>query len=238
MVNGQTSNWPTYLEVPHGINSLRSLSEAQGEDNLSLSSSPQGTADLNIHYPAPRPELFTETTEHGPISHSPLAPTSRMQHNRHSREPEAFESIISPVQEQMARVTRDYSAEAQVVGMDASRSGISAESSELGSTNSPAHSVPEHLLKTNSRTTGSIEPEDFIAQSRGPFDLDFDDTTTVRKLIDVLDSRGVLERFGYKKESTEATDLTKSEDSLATSQNACHACAKCGKSFPRKCELK
>ncbi|KAI1200804.1 hypothetical protein F5X97DRAFT_331761 [Nemania serpens] len=238
LVNGQTNNWPTYLEVPHAINPLRSLNEAQGEDNLSLSSSPRGPADLHIHYPAPRQELFAETTEQGPTSQSPIAPSSRMQHNRLSLESEAFESIISPTQEQMAQVARDYSAETQVASVDASRSGVSDESDELGSTNSPAHGAPEHLVKTDSRGSGSIEPEDFSTQSTGPFDLDFDDTTTVRKLIDALDSRGFLEQFGYKKESPEAAELTKSEDSLAVGPNACHACPTCGKSFPRKCELK
>ncbi|KAI1112138.1 hypothetical protein F5Y14DRAFT_442755 [Nemania sp. NC0429] len=240
LVNEQTNSWPTYLEGPHGMNSLRSLGEAQAEDTLSLPSSPPGSTDLHTNYAAPRLELelFREATEHGPTPHKPIALSSRMQHDRLSRESEVFESIISPTQQQMVQVARDYSTETQVADMDVSRSGISDEPSELGSTNSPVHSVSEHLVKTDSRASGSVEPEEFPAQNTGSLDLDFDDETTVRRLIDELDSRGALERHGYKKDNSETAELAKSEDGLVISQNSCHACGTCGKSFPRRCELK
>ncbi|TGJ80357.1 hypothetical protein E0Z10_g8416 [Xylaria hypoxylon] len=243
LANGQTNNWPPFLEVAHSINSLGPLSEAQGEETLSLSGSQQGLANLHIHHTVPQRELYQETTEPHPTSHGLMVSTSLIQHNQSSHESEVSESTSSPDQEQMTQVPRGHSNEIQVIGVDGSRFGLLDESSEPLSRTSPAHSLPDDLVKTDGGASDSIDPEDFSAHQTGLpklnlSNLDINDTSDLRILLEHLSSRGLLEKFGYKKEGFEAAELTKTEADPTTNPHHCHPCSTCTKTFPRKCELK
>ncbi|KAI0102784.1 hypothetical protein GGR51DRAFT_279424 [Nemania sp. FL0031] len=237
LANGQASNW-SLIEASHGMNSLGSPSDAQGEEDISLSP-PQGTDDLHILQAASQQGLYQEAAEASPVSYH-ITSSSHMQHNQLSREPQAPETALFSIQEQTTHVQGGYCAENQVAGIAASRFSALDESSEEGSSNSPTHSPPDQLLKTD-HESDSIKPEEVPGHDIEPFSLDFNNKSVMEKLVEHLQSYGVLERLGYKKESSEeVVDVTKAEDDPATNQNqtTSHSCPTCGKKFPRRCELK
>ncbi|KAI1150688.1 hypothetical protein F4825DRAFT_463145 [Nemania diffusa] len=257
MFHEQTDNWSSLIDVSHGMNPLGPPSGPQGEENLPLSSSPSGVTDIHTHH---QQELYQETIESSPLSHNPIASSSHIQHNEFPHETESPESTLSSIQEQMIQVPAAYSVELQVADVDASRFSVLDESSEVGSENSPAHSLSDHLMKTDSSPPDSIKPEDSLEHYTGPINRDIRNLNETRKIIeflensgvvrdlgemkiivDFLDSSGVLGQFGYKKESPEeVVGIKKTEDDLAViqSQTPCHSCPTCHKVFPRRCELK
>ncbi|KAJ8133226.1 hypothetical protein O1611_g401 [Lasiodiplodia mahajangana] len=238
LANGQTSNWPL-IGVSHDMNSLESPSDAQGEEDISLSP-PQGTDHLHILRAAPQQGLYQEAAEAGAASYSPITSSSHMQHNQLPREPEAPETALPSVKEQITQAQGGYYAESHVPGVNASKLSVLDESREEGSGNSPIQTLPDHLLKTDSVTSDAIKPEDISGNGTESFNLDFSNTIEMKKLVERLQSHGVLEQLGYKKESSEEAVDTKTEDDLATNQNptASYSCTTCRKSFPRRCELK
>ncbi|KAI1419700.1 hypothetical protein F5Y12DRAFT_720400 [Xylaria sp. FL1777] len=230
LAHGQ-SNWSPFIEVAHNINPLGSLSETQGEEEL---------ADLRIQQPAPRQELYQDTIESNPASHNPIASSSPMQHNQLPQESEIPEPISSPTQEQMTQVLRGHSAEAQVSGMDASGFGLTDEYRESLSSESPGNSIQDHLVKIDGAASDCSQHERTSLPSNGTPkpDLDNLDLNELRKKIELLDSRGLLGLLGLKKDSSEATEPTKTEPDTGINPSHCHPCSTCGKTFPRRCELK
>ncbi|RWA07760.1 hypothetical protein EKO27_g7355, partial [Xylaria grammica] len=240
LANGQANSWPRFLEAAHSIGSLGPLSEAQGEETLSLSASQQGLANLHIHHTAPHPELYQQTTQPDPVYNGPILSSSPIQHNKSPRESEASESTSPPSEEQMAQVPRGHPTGAQVTGVDESRFGLLDESGEPLLKHSPAHSIVDDLVKTDDGISDSTDPEDFFAHETGlpKFDFRNPDMNVLRKFVDDLQSRGLLEPLGLKKEGCGTAEPTKAEGSPTTNPHHRHLCSTCGKIFPRKCELK
>ncbi|KAI0425954.1 hypothetical protein F5Y09DRAFT_80093 [Xylaria sp. FL1042] len=234
---GQPNNWAPY------INSLGPLGDSQGEEALALANSQRELGNLQIPHSGPRQPLYQEATESNPQSHSPIASLSPMQHNHLSREIEVAESALSPIHEHSIQVSRDPSAETQATGVNVSGFALSNEYNEYVAKTSPVNSLNNCLVKTDDGASGSIEPECTSAPGASPLkldlsNLDLDDTSEMRRLVEALQNRGLLEQFGYRKEGTEAAELAKTETDAAINQNPCHPCPTCGKTFPRKCELK
>ncbi|KAI1140402.1 hypothetical protein F5Y05DRAFT_411458 [Hypoxylon sp. FL0543] len=69
-------------------------------------------------------------------------------------------------------------------------------------------------------------------------DLDLSNRDKVLKLLERLQSSGVLEEFGYKKGDPQELEATKEEPASHTVSEQAHACPQCPKSFGRRCELK
>ncbi|GAW21463.1 hypothetical protein ANO14919_109820 [Xylariales sp. No.14919] len=239
LANGQANNWPRFLEAAHSIGSLGPLSEAQGEETLSLSASQRGLANLHIHHTASHPELYQQTTQPDPVCNGPILSSSPIQHNKSPRESEASESTSPPSEEQMAQIPRGHPTGAQVTGVDESRFGLLDESSEPLLKHSPAHSIVD-LGKTDDGISDSTDPEDFFTHETGlpKFDFRNPDMNFLRKFVDDLQSRGLLEPLGLKKEGYGMAEPTKAEGSPTTNPHHRHLCSTCGKIFPRKCELK
>ncbi|KAI8950647.1 hypothetical protein F4801DRAFT_331600 [Xylaria longipes] len=243
LTNGHT-NWSSFPEMSQSMNSLGSLNEVQDERNLSLTSSQRELIDLRIHHAAPQQELYQQMTEPCPTSHSSIDLSSPMQHNQLTLETDTPVSTPSPVQEQMTPAVREHSVETQVTSADASRLVLLNESDESLSSNSPAHSTLENLVKRGGGAPDTIEPVSFLAQGAGPdlSNVDLNDPSHVKKLVDFLQSRGLLEQHlehhGWKKEGPDAVEPIKIEIDSAASQSQCHRCPTCNKTFPRRCELK
>ncbi|KAI1737545.1 hypothetical protein F4680DRAFT_468084 [Xylaria scruposa] len=239
LTNGQP-NWQSFHPVPQSMNSLGPLNEVQDEDSLSLTNSQQELADLHIHA-ASQQGLYPGIPEPCPTSHSSIDLSSPIQHGQLTLGPGTPVSVSSPVQEQVAPTTRDHSIDTQVTGADASRLVLLNESDESLSGSSSIHSTLENLVKRDGEVSDSVKPESLPAHGAGPtsFDLSklsLENPTDVRLLLDVLDSRGLLQ--GYKKEESEAVEPVKIENDAAMSQTQCHRCPTCNKTFPRRCELK
>ncbi|KAI0911315.1 hypothetical protein F4823DRAFT_316108 [Ustulina deusta] len=238
----QTNNWAPFVEVAHNINSLGPLSEAQGQETLSMSSSQRELSNFHIHHTAQRQELYQEPTEPDPRSHSLMTSSSPIQHNQLSQESEVTEPTSPPTQGQMTRVPRDHSAETQVTSVDPSASSLLDEYSDSLSRNSRESSLHEHLVKEDDGAD-SIKSEAILASGTGSLkldlsNLDLNDTSEMRKLVEALQNRGLLEQFGYKKDGSEAGEPTKTEPDAAVNPSPCHPCPHCKKTFPRRCELK
>ncbi|OTA96365.1 hypothetical protein M434DRAFT_116536 [Hypoxylon sp. CO27-5] len=69
-------------------------------------------------------------------------------------------------------------------------------------------------------------------------DLDLNNRDKVLKLLEKLQSSGVLGELGYKKEDPSELEMTKQEPASRTVSEHAHACSQCSKSFGRRCELK
>ncbi|KAJ2997815.1 hypothetical protein NUW58_g526 [Xylaria curta] len=234
--NGQTNDWSSFSEMPHGMNSLGPLRDAQAERHLSLSNPQQELADLNIHHTAPRQELYQEITEPDLTSHSAIALSSPVQHDQLTRESETLAATSSPLQEHMAPV---LSANTQANDAGSSPFVLSSEPSEPIASNSPALDLPDHMVKRDSGAADFAESKDFPTLNL--INLDHINTSDMVKLVDALQtlqSRGVLEQLGYRKEGSETAEPVKIDTDTALHPNQCHRCSTCPKTFHRRCELK
>ncbi|KAI1639589.1 hypothetical protein F4809DRAFT_656480 [Biscogniauxia mediterranea] len=83
------------------------------------------------------------------------------------------------------------------------------------------------------------EPESDKATGTTSIAVDLTDQSGLKRLLETLQNRGVLEKLGYKKEE-HPRDLGEiSRESMSSSNREhTHVCTKCSKQFPRKCELK
>lgn len=73
----------------------------------------------------------------------------------------------------------------------------------------------------------------------GLHSVDLNDQTDVCKLLETLQSNGLLKKYGYKKESPMQLDTEGSTEPAASStQELPHPCSKCNKAFNRRCELR
>ncbi|GAP89560.1 putative C2H2 type zinc finger domain-containing protein [Rosellinia necatrix] len=238
---GQINSWQRYSEEPHGMNLLGPLHEAQREGHLSLSGSQGVLPDLHIPCAAPLQGSYNEASGSAPTSYSPMTLSSPTENGQSPQESEAREPVSSPPQGPMTKPQRIYPTETPVSYEGASNVNPLDGPGELVSSDSPGNDLTDHL-GMNNRVSDSVEPEDLSAHSPSRINtefsnLDLNNTDVMKKLVDVLQSRGLLERFGYKKEGSEAVEPTKSEVQGAINLNH-HRCPKCPKSFPRKCELK
>lgn len=103
--------------------------------------------------------------------------------------------------------------------------------------NSPSFENPEHrqsdgLTNIGEKAHGSPTPDDLEV------DLDLNNRDKVLKLLEKLQSSGVLEELGYKKEDPSELEVAKQEPTSRTVSEHAHACTQCPKSFGRRCELK
>ncbi|KAI1502791.1 hypothetical protein F5X99DRAFT_417598 [Biscogniauxia marginata] len=70
------------------------------------------------------------------------------------------------------------------------------------------------------------------------FAVNLADQNELKKFLETLQSRGVLEELGYKREeTTQGLEGPKLESVSGSSQDNTHACSECKKTFPRRCEL-
>ncbi|KAI3326213.1 hypothetical protein HD806DRAFT_552516 [Xylariaceae sp. AK1471] len=242
LVSGQTDNWPPLFEVSHDMDSSGPLREAQGEDTqgedtLSLLGSERELADLHIPHAASSQEVYQETTEQGPTPHAAVATLSPVQHDQLPHESEMPEPVSPPAGEQDEEIGR-YSDENRVISTGAPTFGVVDGPSEPSSRDSQAYGLPGHLVKTDAKAADFNEPESSSAPNGMPIKLDLSDASMIKKLVDTLQSHGLLEQHGYKKEGCDGMESAKAEVDAGINQNHCHRCSTCGKGFPRKCELK
>ncbi|KAI0972294.1 hypothetical protein F4678DRAFT_471837 [Xylaria arbuscula] len=243
LVHGQPNNWPPFVDQAHNARSFGPLSEAQGEIALSLQSSQRHLGNLHVLDTARQQEQYQETVESNPTSYNTMAPSSDMQHNQLSREPEISEPSSSPVQAQLIASPREPSVETQISGMDISELDLSDGPCEYVSRNSPSNDLNDHQVKTDRVGSDSIEPECNSAPATSPskFDLSKLDLSEMTKLVEVLQSRGEMRNFLEVVESRgllEQYGCTKTETDAAINTSHYHPCSTCDKTFPRKCELK
>ncbi|KAI0479737.1 hypothetical protein F4859DRAFT_529876 [Xylaria cf. heliscus] len=246
-LTNRETNWSSFPEIAQRLNSLGPLHEVQDEGNLSLTNPQQELADLHIHHTTPQHRLYQEITEPCPTSRSSIDLSPSLQHSQLPLASNTPVDASSPIQEQMTPAVREHSVDTQDLGTDASRLALLNESGESSSSRSPMHSTLENLVKRDGGASDSIEPDGHSVHSAASsnFDLsslDLNDTTDVKRLVDLLQSRGLLEQHleqhGYKKEGREVTEPIKTEMDAPMSQNQCHRCHTCKKTFPRRCELK
>ncbi|KAI1418665.1 hypothetical protein F5Y13DRAFT_184305 [Hypoxylon sp. FL1857] len=100
---------------------------------------------------------------------------------------------------------------------------------------SPSFETPER-----SREPDALANEAHGSPESGDLDmeLDLNNRDKVLKLLEKLQSSGVLGQLGYKKEDPPELGLTKEEPANHTVSEQAHACSQCPKSFGRRCELK
>ncbi|TRX88057.1 hypothetical protein FHL15_011059 [Xylaria flabelliformis] len=237
------SNWSSFHQIPQSINALGPLNEVQDEESLSLTNSRRELADLHLHPAASQQRLYPEITEPCSTSHSSIDLSSPIQHGQLTLGPGTPVSVSSPVQEQMTPTARDHSIDTQATGTDASRLVLLNESDESLSSSSPMHSLIGNLVKRDGEVSDFVKPDSLPAHGAGStsFDLsslNLDDSSDVKRLFDVLQSRGLLEQHGYKKEEPDAVEPVKIENDAVISHTQCHRCPTCNKTFPRRCELK
>ncbi|KAI0445330.1 hypothetical protein F4803DRAFT_548277 [Xylaria telfairii] len=255
LTTGQT-NWSSFPEISQRMNSLGPLNEVQDEGNLSLTNSQRELADLHLHHTAPQEELYPEMTEPCPSSHSSIDLSPPMQHSQMTLSSDTPVSASSPIQEQMTPAVRADSIDTQAIDADAPRLVLLHESGESISSNSPAHSALEDLVKRDGEASDSIKPDILAAHETVSFSFDLrnqdsNNTSYMKKLVDDLESRGLLgqlgdvlqrrgllEQLGHKKEGPESMEPIKMEVDTAISQTQYHPCPTCNKTFPRRCELK
>ncbi|KAI0838626.1 hypothetical protein F5Y06DRAFT_39721 [Hypoxylon sp. FL0890] len=90
----------------------------------------------------------------------------------------------------------------------------------------------DELTKIGENAHGSLEPNDL------EMELDLNNRDKVLKLVEKLQSSGVLGELGYKKDDPPELEPTKEEPASHTVSEQAHACSQCPKSFGRRCELK
>lgn len=236
-----TNNWPQFINVAPNITQFSPLNEPQVEETLSLSTPQRELGNIQFHHAASRHELYQGTARPDSICHSPATVSSVMQHNQLPGDVDITDPAPPLTREQF----RQVSAEAHSITVTTSEPSLPDEYSEPSSGNSPVNSLHESLIKRDGGAADSPEPERTPASGSSPFklaiaSLDLDDATGMKGLqeaLDALDSRGLLEPLGYKKEAPEAAVPTKVETDTAASPNH-FSCSTCPKSFPRRCELK
>ncbi|KAI1389782.1 uncharacterized protein F4822DRAFT_213280 [Hypoxylon trugodes] len=69
-------------------------------------------------------------------------------------------------------------------------------------------------------------------------DIDLTNRDNVAKILEKLQSNGMLEKLGYKRGNPPDPETTKEEPIGNVPSEAAHACPTCHKSFSRRCELK
>jgi hypothetical protein len=225
------------FDVSHNRDSSGSSKEAQGQDTLSLSSSEHELDDLHIPDATPRQELFQETTGQGPTSHAAIATLSPAEHDELSHQSEMLNSALL-AGEQDSGIGGKHSTENRATSTDTQMLDLLDEPNESLSTDSQTHDLPNHPVKTDAKTTDSFEPGNYSAPSQTPIKLDLSNASMIRDLVDTLQSHGLLEKLGYKKEGHERTEPAKAEADIGANQNNHHRCSTCDKVFPRRCELK
>ncbi|KAI1293961.1 hypothetical protein F5Y03DRAFT_411169 [Xylaria venustula] len=253
LIHGQPNNWPPFVDPAQNARSFGPLDEAQGEVALPLPGSQRQLGNDRVFITARQHEQYQETVESNPPSYNAIASSSDMQNNQLSGEPEISGSTSSPVQAQLAPRSREHSVDTQVSGMDASELDLSDGPCEYVSRNSPSNDLDDHLVKADSVGSESIEPERDSAPATASSKLDLStlDLSEMSKLVEalqsrgemrnfleVVESRGLLEQYGCKKGGFESAEPTKTETDAAINQSHYHPCPTCGKTFPRKCELK
>ncbi|KAI2623768.1 hypothetical protein GGS21DRAFT_494092 [Xylaria nigripes] len=197
----------------------------------------------HIHHAdaVPDQEAYQKTTGLDQASHSAIASPSPVHADQVSRVPEVPVSNPCSDHEEVAKLAGDISIEAisaEIVApsADASQPDLLDESSESSPRDRSANIPAGHVVRSDCETSCSIEPESCLTDDRyfsylSLGKLDLSNEKELRKLIEFLHSRGVLEQFGYKKKDPEV-------DSGAINQDNSHRCHTCNKTFPRKCELR
>lgn len=217
------------------MDSSSSLREALSEDtpdgeNFSISTSAQELAGLHISHAASRQELYLETIEQGPTSPTAMTTLSPTQRGQVFHESEIADSTSSLAEEQDQDVERRPSTGNQVASTSEPRPSVLDGPCEPVSRGSQESSLSGHDDSTN--------PEAFSASSDMAIGVDLKDEDMVKRLFDELQSRGLLEQYGYKKEGHKGWKSTKAELDTGMKQSFNHICKTCEKGFQRRCELK
>lgn len=243
--SGTTTTWTGFSEAPHGI---EPLNRPQTQEYPSSLRSRQELADLRIHHMPLAQGLYHETAEPGLASHSPIASSSPADQSRSPQESGAPETSLASHREHTAQIPRDYYVQTPVVSIEAPKPPLSDESNESNestSRHSTTDGSPDYPVKADDGTLGSVEPEPVLVDSAECSGLDisslnFKDTHVMKKLVDALQTNGLLKQFGFKKENQGTAEPIGITTDAVMDKNQTHPfpCAHCNKSFPRNCELR
>jgi hypothetical protein len=240
--NGITTTWTGFGEATHGI---EPLDRPQTQEYPSSLRSRQELADLRIHHMPLAQGPYHETAEPGLESHSPIASSSPADQSRSPQECRAPETSLAPHREHTAQIPRDCYDQTPVVSIEAPKLPPSDESNESTPIHSTTDGSPDYPVKADDGTLGSVEPEPVLADSAVCSGLDisslnFKDTHVMKKLVDALQSNGLLKQFGFKKENQGTPEPIGTTIDAVMDKPRTHPflCASCNKSFPRNCELR
>lgn len=186
---------------------------------------------------------YHETAEPGLESHSPISSSTPVDQSRSSQASSAPETPLAPHREHTAQVPRDYYVETPVVGIEAPRLSPPEEVSQSTSRHSAPGGSPNYAAKADDGTLGSAGPEPVLVDDAACSGLDIDslnlkDANVMKKLVQTLQSRGILKQYGFTKENRRAAERVTTDPNLDTNPIHPFPCAHCGKTFPRNCELK
>ncbi|KAK5634661.1 hypothetical protein RRF57_010374 [Xylaria bambusicola] len=242
LAHAQTNSWPQFIEAAQSINQYGPVNETQIEGTLSLSSPHQEHGNVQLHHAIPRQELYHGITESTSTCQSPATSSSSIHQNQLPEESEIADATLTSPRPQM----RQASTEADVIVVDASETseaGMLDEYSEPSLHDSPVNSPRDDLIKRNGDVSDSSDSECVSAPNTGALKMniagwDLDDTTEMKKLVEVLERRGFLEQLGWRKDGSEAAEPAKTETDVVVNSSHVFPCSTCNKSFPRRCELK
>ncbi|KAI8633994.1 hypothetical protein F5Y19DRAFT_260295 [Xylariaceae sp. FL1651] len=240
--NGQQNNWPPSFSLSQNTDSTGNSNRGQRGESLSLSHSQQDLSGMDVSRATPRQGSYQETARPGSASHIVTSPSPSVRHDQLSHGVEISELLLAQEQgtfDRRGHVTESHGASTDEPGSDVpdGSSNHLRLSNESPPTKSQGHSLADHVVKMDGRAT-DLKPENCSVPNGTSIKLDLNDPVMVRKLIDTLQSHGLLEQLGYKKEDAESAEVAKVESEAVPNQNHCHRCSTCGKGFPRRCELK
>ncbi|KAI1816369.1 hypothetical protein GGS20DRAFT_575556 [Poronia punctata] len=233
----EEDSWPQSFDISHSTEPSPHVDQAENEDAMSLPNPQHELADLHIPNLLQH-QVYPETTSPDSVSDPSISLSPPIQN---VQSPDAFETTgtIARTEEQVEDLGSDPEKEAQSMETESSVSVIAEESPEASSTDpqTPLTSVDPPM--TDETVTDPHEPETTPAPDESYISLDLRsaDPNAIKKLVDTLQSHGLLEQYGYKKKSLQGTTCS-AEGDAGNEQSVSHRCSTCTKAFRRKCELK
>ncbi|KAI0005650.1 hypothetical protein F4779DRAFT_598155 [Xylariaceae sp. FL0662B] len=106
------------------------------------------------------------------------------------------------------------------------------------SSGDPAPSTESKASIDTNKAHASPQSDDQGLADATPITVNPKNRNEVMQLLEKLDSGGMLEALGWKKEDPPESDDTKQEPPNVSGRENHHACSECGKPFARRCELK
>ncbi|KAK8036069.1 hypothetical protein PG991_002142 [Apiospora marii] len=188
----------------------------------------------------------------GPIQHhlsQSLRPSMQSSPERSDLE-ERPSQFISPVDLEQERQSPDSSRVSSIAHTETSRSSMPYEGGEAQSPivgaklsaydGSVSSTSTRESGKQEASTTTAQEPQVVSVSDISSLQLELKDPDKRRKLVEALQMQGILEEFGFKKESSPVVETGSEDVSQGVKPENYHPCTEpgCDKKFVRPCELK